>query len=133
MCTDENEEEELTKMYGPMIQAASKKKKNVWYGIMNEFDCEVSSTWSVCGEGRAEAFTHRHLRQDKKEQVSQLEYIIGPMRRNDEVYIPNAGRLWALWDRSPSWARIQEETHTNVFQKRNKGGRAGSRQQKTNH
>ena len=36
---------------------------------------------------RAEAFTHRHL-----------DYVIGPMRRNDEVYIHNALRQWAIWD-----------------------------------
>ena len=28
---------------------------------------------------RAEAFTHRHFGQDKEEEISQLDYIIGPI------------------------------------------------------
>ena len=28
----------------------------MWYGIMKEFDCEVSSAWSECGTVKAEAF-----------------------------------------------------------------------------
>ena len=66
MCTNENEEEELTKLYGPQCWQGYDKdpggfKKIMWYGIMKEFDCKVSSAWSVCGKVRAEAFTHRHL------------------------------------------------------------------------
>ena len=41
------------------------------------------------------------------------------MRRNDEVYIHNAGRLWATWDHYPIFARVEEEPHVKVFQKRN--------------
>ena len=55
----------------------------------------------------------------KKEEISQLDYIIGPMRRNDEICIHNAGRLWATWDHCPIFARIEEEPDTKVFQKRN--------------
>ena len=87
---------------------------------MKEFDCKVSFTWSVCGKGRADAFTHRLLGNDRKEELSQLDYIIGPMRRNDEVYIHNAGRLWAIWDHHLIFARIEEEPHVEVLQKRNK-------------
>ena len=50
--------------------------KIMWYGIMKEFDCKVSSSLSVCGKVRAEAFTHKHLGQDKKEILSQLDFII---------------------------------------------------------
>ena len=32
----------------------------------------------------------------------------------------STGRSWATWDHSPIFARIQEEPHINVFQKRNK-------------
>ena len=60
---------------------------------MKEFDCKVSSTWSVCGKVRAEAFTHRHLSQDKKEEISQLDYIIGPKRASDKSYIHNDVKL----------------------------------------
>ena len=64
LCTDENDEEELTKMYGPLCWQGHDKdpgcfKKIMGYGIMKEFDCQVSSTWSVCCKVRAEAFTHR--------------------------------------------------------------------------
>ena len=69
---------------------------------------------------RADAFTHGHLGKDRKEELSQLDYIIGPMRRNDEVHVHNAGRLWATWDHCPTFARIEEEPHVKVFQKRNK-------------
>ena len=99
---------------------------------MKEFDCTVSSTWSVCGKVRAEAFTHRHFGQDREEELSQLHYIIGPMRRSVEIYIHNEGRLWATWDHYPIFERIHEEPHVKVFQKKGKGGRAASRQQKIN-
>ena len=124
MCTGEKDNEELTNMYGPLCWQGYDKDpggfKKMWYGIMKEFDCKVSSTWSECGKGRAEAFTHRHSSQDKKEEISQLDYIIGPMRRYDEIYIHNAEELWANWDHCPIFARIQEEPHTKVFQERNK-------------
>ena len=55
----------------------------------------------LCAKVRAEACTHRHLGKDRKEELSQPDYIIGPMKRNDEVYTHNAGRLWATWDHSP--------------------------------
>ena len=61
-CTDEKDEEVLTKMCGPLCWQGYDKdpgrfKKTMWYGIMEEFDCKVSSTWSVCGKKRK-----RHLR-----------------------------------------------------------------------
>ena len=57
-----------------------KFQKIWWYGIMKEFDCKVPSTWSVSGKVRVEAFTYRHLEKDRKEELSQLDYILGPMR-----------------------------------------------------
>ena len=52
MCTDENDIEELTKMYGSMCWQGYDKdpggfKKLMWYEIMKEFNCKASSTWSV--------------------------------------------------------------------------------------
>ena len=57
-------------MYDPLCWQGYDKdpggfKTTMWYEIMLQFDCKVSSTWSVCGKGRAEAFTHRHLNQDR--------------------------------------------------------------------
>ena len=123
MCIDEKDNEELTKLYGPScLQRYDKDpggfKKIMWYGIMKELDCKVSLTWSVFGKGRAEAFTHRHKSPDTTEEISQLDYIIGPVKRNDDIYIHNAGRLWQFWDHYPIFARTQEEAHTKVFQKK---------------
>ena len=56
------------------------------------------------------------LSPDKKEETSQLDYIIGPMRRNDED-IHNDGRLWATWDHYPVYARIQEAGRSKILQK----------------
>ena len=92
----------------------------MWCGNLKEFDCKVSSTWSVCGKVRAEAFAHRHLGKDRKGELSQLDYIIGPIRRNDDVYIHNAGILWATWDHYLIFPRIHEEPHVKAFHKRNK-------------
>ena len=52
MCTNENEEEELVKVYGPSCWQGYDKdpggfKKIMWYGIMREFDCKVSSSWGL--------------------------------------------------------------------------------------
>ena len=98
MCSDDHGNEELTKMYGPLCSQGYEKdppffKKIMWYGIMKEIGCKVYSTWSECGKGRAEAFTHRHLSQDKIEEISQVNHIVGPMKRNDEIYIRKTGRL----------------------------------------
>ena len=125
MCTDEKDEEELTKMYGPLCWQGYDKdpggcKRTLWYGIMKEVDCKVSSAWSVCGRKREETFTHRPLSPDEQEEISQLDYIIGPMRREDEVYNHSEGRLWATWDHCPIVARIQEEAHTKKSQKGNR-------------
>ena len=54
----------------------------------------------------------------EKEETSQLDNIIGLVRRNDEVYIHNAGRSWATWDHYPIFARIQEGAHATFFQKK---------------
>ena len=53
-----------------------------------------------CGMGlsknliiKSEAFAHRHLGQDRKEELSQLDYIIGPMTRNDEYLHPQRKKI----------------------------------------
>ena len=103
MCTDENDIEELTGMYGPFCWQGYDKdlgcfKKMMWYEIMKEFNCQASSTWSVFGRAREIAFTHRHLSPEKEEETLQLDHIIGPRRRDDDVYICNDERTWATWD-----------------------------------
>ena len=49
ICTEENGEEELTNLCGPLCWHGYDKdpgdlKEIWWYGIMKEFDCKVSST-----------------------------------------------------------------------------------------
>ena len=56
---------------------------------MKEFNCKATSTWSKCGRAKETAFTHKKLGQKMQEVRSQLDYIIGPGRRDDEVYICN--------------------------------------------
>ena len=55
----------------------------MWYGILKEFDCKATSTWSKCGRAEETAFTHRHLSPETEQETSQLDYIIGPRRRDD--------------------------------------------------
>ena len=106
MCTDENDIEELMEMYGPLCWQGYDKdpggfKKMMWYEIMKEFNCKASSTWSVCGREREGAFAYRHLSPGRNEEISKLDFIIGPMRRDDEIYIHNEEMIWATWDHCP--------------------------------
>ena len=73
----------------------------------------MSSTWSVCGKVGAEAFTHRHLSPEKKRINSQLDHIIGPMRRSDEIYIHNARRLYGQFGTTTLFSREHKKNHTS--------------------
>ena len=49
ICTGENDIEELNEIYGPLCWQRYDRdpggyKKIMWYSIMKEFDCKVSST-----------------------------------------------------------------------------------------
>ena len=75
MRTDEKDIEEPEGMHGPFYWHGYDKdpggfKKFKWYGMMNEFNCKATYTWSVCGRVGETAFTHRHLSPDKKEETS---------------------------------------------------------------
>ena len=83
-------------------------------------NCKATSTWSVCGRARETAFTHRYLSPDRKEETSQLDNIIGPMRRNDEIYIRNDVRTWASWDHYTMKTRIQNEAQSKSFSNGNR-------------
>ena len=63
MCTDEKDIEELNEMYGLLFWQGYEKdpggfKKLMWYGIMKEFNCKATSTWSRCGRAKETALTH---------------------------------------------------------------------------
>ena len=85
--------------------------------IMKEFNCKASSTWSVCGRERNDGFTHRHSCPGMKKETSQQDYIIGPARKDDEMYIHNEERMWATWNHCSISSRIQEEGRTKKFKK----------------
>ena len=85
--------------------------------MMTEFNCKVSSTWSACGK----AFTHRHLSSDEKEEISQLDYIIWPMRRNDEKVMGNLRSLSCLLENT------RRGTHKSLSKNGIKSGLDGSR------
>ena len=64
LCTDDDEVEELNEMYGPLRWQACDNdqggiEKLMWYEIMNEFICKVTSTRSSCDREREIAFMHR--------------------------------------------------------------------------
>ena len=92
MCADENDIEELMVIHGPLYWQEYDKdpgglKEMMWCEITKEFDCKAS------GRERKDAFTHRHSSPGKKEATSQLDHIIGPMRRDDETRIHNEERM----------------------------------------
>ena len=80
----------------------------MWYIIMKEFCCKVSSTWSNDDRTKDVAFTHRTHSYGGPEKVSQLDFIIGPKERHDDCYFCNEGTLWDSWDHYPIYGRIQE-------------------------
>ena len=74
MCTDEKDIEELEEMYGPLCWQGSDKgpggfKKFMWYGILKEFNCKATFTWSHVRKGKrnglhAQTFEPRKERGD---------------------------------------------------------------------
>ena len=61
MCRDEKDIEELNEMYRPLCWYGYNHdpggfKELMWYGIMKEFNCKATSTWSKCGRAKETAF-----------------------------------------------------------------------------
>ena len=53
LCTDEDDIGEFNEMCGPLCWQGCENdhggfKKLMWYGIMKEFHCKVTSTWFKC-------------------------------------------------------------------------------------
>ena len=71
---------------------------------------------SVEGQKKRPSYAS-NLGQKKQEVTSQLDHIIGPRRRDDDVYMCNDVRTWATWDHHPFYVRIQEEERTESFSK----------------
>ena len=83
-------------------------KKLMWYAIMKEFNCKVTSTWSECKREKETAFTHQQFGDKGKERTAELDYIVGPRRKSDKTYIYNDVKIWDSWDHHPIRAVIQE-------------------------
>ena len=123
LCTDEDDTEELNEMYGLLCWQGcgndqGEFKKLMWHGIMKEFNCKVTSTWSSCGRGKEMAFTHRQFGMEGDGRTAQLDYIVGPQRTLDKAYIHDDVKTWDSWDHYPIFATSQENVAQHYFSKR---------------
>ena len=64
LCTGNEEDEDLSDMYGPQCWQVFRAdpggiKKMMWYSNMKEFDIRAISTWSSCDDWEGMAFTHK--------------------------------------------------------------------------
>ena len=80
ICTYENDIEELNEMYGALFRQRYDHdfggcNKFMWYSIMKEFNCKVSSTWSDDDRTEDAAFTHRKHGDGGQGNVSQVEFF----------------------------------------------------------
>ena len=128
MCTDENDTEELTDTYGPLYWQGYNKdpdgfKKMIWYETMEELECEDSSTWSVYGRERENAFTHKHVSPERGDIAAGIHHRTDEKRQWKNIH--NDERTWATWDHDSLYARIQEEGQTNNFKKEERKKWAG--------
>ena len=78
---------------------------------------KATSTWSRCGRAEETAFTHKHVGQKKQEETSQLDYLVGTGRRDDDVYMCNDVRLWDTWDHHRKMPGYRKKSKQKVFQK----------------
>ena len=97
---------EFNEMYGPLCwQGCDREhgglKKLMWYGIMKEFNCKVTSKWSNCGREKEMDFTHQQYVEKGKGRKAQLDYIVGPRWKSDEACINNDVKIWDSWDHYP--------------------------------
>ena len=118
-CTDEDDNDELNEMCGPLCSQGCENDKNgfkklMWYGIM-EFYGKVTFTWSRCGREREMGFTHRQFGNEGEGRTAQLDYIVGPRRTSDKTKIHNDVKTWDSWDQYPIYGAIQENEASNYF------------------
>ena len=110
--------EELNVMYGPLCWQRCDNdqggfKKLMWYEIMKEINCKVTSTWSSCDREREMAFTHRQSVQDGDGRTTQLDYITGRNSTSEEAFLHNDVKTWDTWDHCPIYASIREDDARN--------------------
>ena len=81
MCTGEEDIEDLNEMYGPLCWQGCGNdqggfRKLMWYGIMKELNCKVTSSLSSCGRDREMAFTHRKFGNEGEGRTAQKTQIL---------------------------------------------------------
>ena len=64
-------------------------------GIVKEFNCKGHIYTVQVRKGKRNGL---HLSPEKEIETSQLDHIIGPRRRDYELYLCNDVRTWATWD-----------------------------------
>ena len=86
-CTDEEDIEELNEMSGLCWQRYESDhgvfKKLRWYGIMKEFNCKATSTWSKCCREREAVITYRQLGVKRQNWKARLDYIHAVMQEDE--------------------------------------------------
>ena len=102
-------------------------KKLMWYGIMKEFNCSVTSTWSNCGREKELAFSHQQFWEKGKVRVAKFDHIIGPWWKSDEAHINNVVKMSDSRDHYPICAVIQDDEASNYFSARRRKKWTGSR------
>ena len=79
----------MVRNVGRDVTMINEDSRSLWYEIMKEFSCKVTSTWSSCDREREMAFTHRQFGKDGKGRTTQLDYIIGPKGTSDKTFSHN--------------------------------------------
>ena len=109
LCTDEDEVEELNEMKSPLCWQGCDTdqggfKKLMWYEIMKEFNCRVTSSWSSCDREKEMAFTQTFWdRCEWKDDAAGLHH-----------------QIWDTWNHYPIYVSIHEDDAHNYFlQKKN--------------
>ena len=82
--------------------------------------CKKKKLWSIFFGPCADEKEKIHfLSSGKQEETSQLDYTIGPVRRDDALSIHNEEETWTTWDHNFS-ARIYSRINILFFQKEKK-------------
>ena len=125
-CTDDDDVEELHKMcvaryVGRDVTMTNEDSKRwMWYEIMKEFSCKVTSIWSSCDCESEMAFTHRHSGKDGKGRTTQLDYIIGPRGQRMRPTFTTTFRLGTHGTSIRKNASIHEADVQHYFPRRRK-------------
>ena len=113
LCTDEDDNDEFNEVYGPLCWQGCDNdqggfKNLMRHGIMKEFNCKATLSWSSCGHERGMIFTYRKIGNEVEGRTAQLDDIVGPRRKSDEAHMQHDVATWDSWDHYPIYAILQE-------------------------